>query len=70
MRAAHVELHALALGRRVQRDDLGAQEVVARRDARGHGEVDPAAVGDHAVDAPGAAAHVEAVFVDFEPLLA
>jgi hypothetical protein len=69
LRTAHVKLNTARFARRVQCNDLGAQEILAWSDACGHSEVDPAAVVDHAVDAPGAGAHVETVFVDFEPLL-
>jgi hypothetical protein len=69
LRTAHVELHAPALGRGVQCDDFSAQQVLAGRDARRHGEVDPAPGVDHAVDAPGSGRLVKAVFVDFEPFL-
>jgi hypothetical protein len=69
LRTAHVELNTAGLRSRVQCNDFGAQEVLARCDARGHGEVDPAARADHAVDTPRAGGHVEAVFVDFEPFL-
>ena len=64
---SHVELRLALLASRVQRDDLRAQQVVARRDAAGQGEVDPAAVVDHAVDPPLARA-VQPVLVHLEPL--
>jgi hypothetical protein len=69
LRTSHVELDATALGRRMQCDDFGAKKVLAWCDARGHGEVNPAARADHAVDTPCSRGHVEAVFVDFEPFL-
>ena len=50
-------------------DDFGAEEILAGGDAGWHGEVDPALVADHAVDAPVSGA-VEAVFEDLEPFLA
>lgn len=49
-------------------DDFRAQEILARCDAAGHREIDPSAVGNHAVDAPGAGG-IESVFEDFEPFL-
>jgi hypothetical protein len=50
----------------VQGDDLSTEERVAGGHAGGQVEVYPAAVLDHAVDAPLSGA-VEAVFEDFEP---
>lgn len=55
---------ALILGG-MQRDDLRAQQVVARRDAGRYCGVDPASILDHVVYAPCPA--VQAVFGDFEP---
>lgn len=63
----HVELRLALLAGRVQRDDLGAQQVVTRRDAAGQGEVDPSTIVDHAVDPPLARA-VQPVLVHLEPL--
>ena len=65
----NVELCLSLLARRVQRDNLSPQQVLAGGDATGDLEIDPATVGDHAVDAPFAGA-VEAVFADLEPLQA
>lgn len=53
----------------MQRNNLRAQKVLSRCDATRHREIDPPAIADHAVDAPGPGA-VESVFEDFEPFLA
>jgi hypothetical protein len=53
----------------VQGEDLDAQEVLARREARRQVEVGPAVVADNVVDAPGLGARVKAVLPDLEPVL-
>lgn len=68
LRTAHVKLSTHRLARRVQSDDLGAQQVLTWSNAAGHGEVNPALVRDHAVDAPVSGA-IKTVFEDLEPLL-
>ena len=53
----------------MESQNLNAQEILAGRNARGHVEVDPAVVRDHVVHAPLAAALIEAVLPDLEPVL-
>jgi hypothetical protein len=49
---SHVELRLPLRARRMQRDDLRAEKIVARSDARRQREINPTIVVDHAVHAP------------------
>lgn len=63
----NVELSTTLGVRRMEGDELGAHQIVARRDAGRHVEVLPPPVLDHAIHTPFSAS-IKAVFGNLEPL--